>query len=52
MNEPQESKAPLASLARTIELRGGQADPEAHAAVQDNPLRLNRSSQQRVVHGL
>ena len=29
MNEPQESKAPLASLARTIELRGGQADPEA-----------------------
>lgn len=37
MNEPQESKAPLASLARTIELRGGQADPEAHAAVQDNP---------------
>jgi hypothetical protein len=34
MNEPQESKAPLAGLARTIELRSGQADPEATMVIE------------------
>ncbi len=34
MDEPQESKAPLAGLARTIELRSGQADPEATMVIE------------------
>lgn len=34
MDEPQASKAPLAGLAGTIELRGGQADPEATMVIE------------------